>query len=140
MKQEAGTSCRTALMPVTHPRALRHEQSPGVLCAAWILAAAAAVTSCSPPPLHTALAHTRTADSIRIAHTWGDATTHVPSALRSGLVQTMPGVQIERLDSTAGVTNLGMLQRNEVDAVSTYADIAYLASVGQREGLAGPFD
>src|SRR5262245_5015311 len=138
MKQEAGTSCRTALMPVIHPRALRHEQSPRVLCAAWVLAAAA-VTSCSPSPLDAALAHTRTADSIRIAHTWGHATTHFTSALRSGLVQTMPGVQIELLDSTAGVTNLGMLQRNEVDAVSTYADIAYLASVGQLEGLAGPF-
>ena len=52
----------------------------------------------------------------------------------------MPGVHIELLDSTAGVTNLAMLQRNEVDAVSTYADIAYLASVGQLEDMAGPFD
>ena len=50
------------------------------------------------------------------------------------------GVHIELLDSTAGVTNLAMLQRNEVDAVSTYADIAYLASVGQLEDMAGPFD
>jgi TRAP transporter TAXI family solute receptor len=52
----------------------------------------------------------------------------------------MPGVQIELLDSTAGVTNLAMLQRNEVDAVSTYADIAYLASVGQLEDMDGAFD
>ena len=140
MKQGAGTSCRTALMPVTHPRALRYKQSPRFRCAVWVLAAAAAVTSCSPPPLDAALAHTRTADSIRIAHTWGDASTHFTSVLRNGLVQTMPGVHIELLDSTAGVTNLAMLQRNEVDAVSTYADIAYLASVGQLEDMAGPFD
>jgi hypothetical protein len=83
--------------------------------------------------MDTALAHARTGASIRIAHTSGDATTHFTSVLRSALVQTMPGVQIELLDSAAGVTNLVMLQRNEVDAVSTYADIAYLASVGQLE-------
>jgi hypothetical protein len=127
-------------MPFIHPRALHDQRSPRFVRTVWVLATAAAITSCSAPPLDAALAHTQRADSIRIAHTWGDASTHFTSALRTALVQTMPGVQIELLDSTAGVTNLAMLQRNEVDAVSTYADVAYLASVGQLEDMAGAFD
>lgn len=78
--------------------------------------------------------------SIRIAHTWDDETSNFTGALRAALLQSMPEVPVELLDSTAGVTNLLMLQRGEVDAASTYADIAYMASVGQLPDMAAPFD
>jgi len=106
-----------------------------------VLVAGTTAIACSTPQADSAVVRAHAVvPSVRIAHTWGDETTHFTSALRDALVRAMPGVQIELLDSTAGVTNLSMLQRHEVDAASTYADIAYLASVGQLADVAGSFD
>jgi hypothetical protein len=100
----------------------------------------AATIGCSAPLADSAaLAQRAVNGSVRIAHTWGDGTAHFTSVLRGALARAMPGVQVESLNSAAGVTNLLMLQRHEVDAASTYADIAYLASVGQLPDVAGPF-
>ena len=101
------------------------------------LALAASVTAiaCSTPQAESGDVRPDAAvPSVRIAHAWGNESSHFTSTLRDALEQAIPGAQIELIDSTAGVTNLSMLQRKQVDAASTYADIAYMASVGQLAG------
>src|SRR5688500_6882577 len=107
------------------------------------LALAASVTAiaCSTPQAASGDVRPDAAvPSVRIAHAWGNDSSHFTSTLRGALEQAMPGAQIELIDSTAGVTNLSMLQRKQVDAASTYADIAYMASVGQLPDVAGAFE
>jgi TRAP transporter TAXI family solute receptor len=120
-----------------HRRVLRASRLTGCVLA---LAAGAAITACSAPQADTSTVRPGAVPSIRIAHTWGSDSNHFTSALRTALASAMPGADIELIDSTAGVTNLSMLQRREVDAVSTYADVAYMASVGQLQGVVGAFD
>jgi hypothetical protein len=76
--------------------------------------------------------------SIRIAQ--DDAGAGLIPALREALTRAIPALQLEVLDSSAGVTNLVLLQRGEVDAASTFADIAYMASVGQLPDMPAPFE
>lgn len=76
--------------------------------------------------------------AIRIAQ--DEAGASLVPALRDALARTMPDLQVELLDSNAGVTNLVILQRGEVDVASTFADIAYMASVGQLPDMAAPFE
>lgn len=121
----------------------RVDDSPPIRLTGCGLALAASVTAlaCSTPQADSPTARPGTGTpSIRIAHTWGNETTDFTSALRDALARAMPSTEIELIDSTAGVTNLSMLQRKEVDAASTYADIAYMASVGQLPDVAGSFD
>ena len=75
--------------------------------------------------------------SIRIAQ--DDAGASLIPALRDALARAMPDLQVEVLESSAGVTNLVLLQRGEVDTASTFADIAYMASVGQLSDMPAPF-
>lgn len=76
--------------------------------------------------------------SIRIAQ--DDAGANLIPALRDALARAMPDLRVEVLDSSAGVTNLVLLQRGEVDTASTFADIAYMASVGQLPDMTAPFE
>src|SRR5688572_14274544 len=60
--------------------------------------------------------------ALRIAHTWeGDE--RFTAVFHRELDRLMPDVDVTLIYSTAGITNLSLLQRGEVDAVSTYADI-----------------
>ncbi len=76
--------------------------------------------------------------ALRIAHTWEDGG-RFTAAFQSELDRLMPDVDVTLAYSAAGITNLSLLQRGEVDAVSTYADIAYMAMVGQLPAMDEPF-
>jgi TRAP transporter TAXI family solute receptor len=56
------------------------------------------------------------------------------------LARTLPDVHVEILESAAAVTNTFMLQRGEVDAAFSFADVAYVASVGQLPGMSAPLE
>ena len=111
------------------------------LTGGFALAASVTAIACSTPQAESGDVRPDAAvPSVRIAHAWGNESSHFTSTLRDALEQAIPGAQIELIDSTAGVTNLSMLQRKQVDAASTYADIAYMASVGQLPDVAGAFE
>lgn len=105
-----------------------------------VLVAVTAAAGCSAFP-EDSPAHTRPGlGVVRIAHTWGDEGSPFASTFRSALTQKMPGTEIVVLSSAVGATNLLMLHRNDMDAVSTYADIAYMASIGQLPEIEEAFD
>lgn len=108
---------------------------PALLCALLTTMAAA----CSAPEA-VSPGKRPAAAVIRIAHAWGEEGAPFPTAFRDALGHALPGVRIEMVSSAAGVTNLLMLQRGDVDAASTYADIAYMASVGMLPAMPKPFE
>ena len=97
----------------------------------WSLAltAAAMTMACATPAAEPGAAPAPS-PVIRIAHAWGEEGGRFPRAFRDAVAHALPGSRVEMVSSTAGVTNLHMLQRGDVVAASTYADIAYMASVG----------
>jgi uncharacterized protein len=106
----------------------------------WLLPALLALSGCTSPS-----AEQRSAcpvgESIRIVHGgagWGEVSGQ-PAVFHDAIATALPGVRVEVIDVSASVTNALMLQRREVDAAFTFADVAYVASVGQLPGMTEPF-
>ena len=81
-------------------------------------------------------------ESLRIVHGgagWGENSSQ-PAVFHAELARALPGVTVEIFDSSAAVTNTFMLKRGEVDAAFGFADVAYVASVGQLPGMTEPLE
>jgi uncharacterized protein len=105
----------------------------------WVLPTLVALAGCTSPS-----AEQRSAPrpSLRIVHGgpgWGEVNGE-PALFHDALARALPGVQVDILDSSASVTNALMLQRREVDAAFIFADVAYVASIGQLPGMTEPFE
>lgn len=100
------------------------------------LTVVAAPAACGAPPSDPS-AKAAGPSAIRLAQS--DEGVALLAAVREALARAVPGLGLEVLDSSAGVTNLQLLQRGEVDVASTFADIAYMASIGQLPGMPEPF-
>jgi uncharacterized protein len=107
----------------------------------WVLPALVALAGCTSPSAEQRSAPSAR-ESLRIVHGgagWGEVSGQ-PSVFHEALIRALPGVQVEIIDSSASVANAFMLQRREVDAAFIFADVAYVASVGQLPGMTEPFE
>ena len=76
---------------------------------------------------------------LRVVHGWGDDTPYT-EIMQKALAGSLKGVRVELSGTNASVTNVLMLWRGEADAVFTFSDAAYMASVGQIPGMPQPFE
>ena len=105
----------------------------------WALPTVIVLAGCASPAAEQR-PEVPTRESIRIVHGgagWGE-TNGQPGVFHVALARALPGVDVEILESSAAVTSTFMLQRGEVDAAFGFADVAYVASVGQLPGMTGP--
>src|SRR5262249_52280247 len=54
--------------------------------------------------------------------------------------KSMPGVKVETHASSGAVANVEAIQRGDADLGFTFADVAYIASLGQLSGSSQPYD
>lgn len=109
----------------------------GVARISLTLTVVAAPAACGAPPSDRPSPEAAGPPAIRLAQS--DEGVALLAAVREALARAVPGLGLEVLDSSAGVTNLQLLQRGEVDVASTFADIAYMASIGQLPDMPEPF-
>lgn len=109
----------------------------GVARISLTLTVVVAPAACGAPPGDGRPEGAAAPPAIRLAQS--DEGVVLLEALRESLARAAPGVALEVLDSGAGVINLHLLQRGEVDVASTFADIAYMASIGQLPDMPEPF-
>ena len=76
---------------------------------------------------------------VRVVHSWGDDTPYA-EIVQAALTKSLKDVRVQMSGTNASVTNVFMLSRGEADAVFTFSDTAYMASVGQIPGMPQPFD
>jgi TRAP transporter TAXI family solute receptor len=77
---------------------------------------------------------------IRVVHGWGldsPYTKPIESALNAAMP---PGLHVELRGTNASITNVMLLQAREADAVFTFSDAAYMASIGQLPEMPQRFD
>jgi TRAP transporter TAXI family solute receptor len=76
---------------------------------------------------------------VRVVHSWGDDTTYT-EIIQTALTKSLKNVRVHMSGTNASVTNVFMLRRGEAEAVFTFSDAAYMASVGQIPGMPQPFE
>lgn len=76
---------------------------------------------------------------VRVVHGWGLDTPY-SSRLHEALTASFTTARIDLRSTNTNVTNVLMLERGEVDVAFTFADVAYMASVGQLPETAGSFE
>jgi len=113
--------------------------SPRVtLFASVVGAAVLSLTGCEWPAEVSATASPKR-PLVRVVHGWGE---NVPTTeiFQKAMAESLKGVDLEVTGTDASVTNVLMLSRREADAVFTFSDAAYIASVGQIPEMAQAFD
>ena len=111
-----------------------HRLATPLLCG-WVVAGACACSGATPAPVPGPTTRVRLSSGQQ-----GGGFSPLGEQLAVALTGTIPGVEVETVQSSGAVSNVEALQAGSADLGLTFSDVAYIAYSGQLTPTSKPFE